>query len=370
MPRVHVMHVLLSLCTGGLEKQVVNVINRTDRERFRHSVCCLDSVGPLAEMLEEPRPEVHLLARTPGLSLSLPFRLARMFASEKVDVVHTRGLGTYMYSALAARMARAALVYGEHGDLPMIREKRRRRAAMRTLAWLTDGLYAVSEAGRLGLAELSHRAPERIDVIPNGVETDLFRPGDPAAARDRIGIDPDAFVIGFVGRVAPVKNLGALFAALPEVSDAVGDVDVVIVGDGPDMENVRQLAAASGTPKRVHLLGERRDVPDILPAMSVIVLSSFNEGHSNVILEAMSAGCPVVASEVGGNPEIVRDGETGFLFPADRPAELAERLVRLARSPDLRRRLGENARSVVLTEFSMHLMIEQYEALYSRLARL
>jgi len=369
LSRVHVMHVLFSLCTGGLEKQVVNVINRTDRERFRHSVCCLDSVGPLAEMLETPRPTVHLLARKPGLSPSVTFRLARMFAREKVGVVHARGLGTYMYSALAAKMSRAALVYGEHGDLPMIREKRRRRAAMRALAWLTDGLYAVSEAGRMGLADLTHRAPERVDVIPNGVETDLFRPGDAAAARGRIGIGPGGFVIGFVGRVAPVKNLGALFAALPEVSEAVGDVGVVIAGDGPDMENVRRMAAASRHPERVLLLGERRDVADLLPAMSVLVLPSFSEGHSNVLLEAMAAGCPVVASDVGGNPEIVRDGETGFLFAPARPGELAERLVRLARSPDLRRRLGENARNIALAEFSMDVMIGRYEALYSRFAR-
>lgn len=363
------MHVLLSLGRSGLQRQVVNVINRTDRERFRHSVCCLEYVGPMAEGLEPPQPTIHLMEKKPGLSFSLPFRLGALFRREKVDVVHSRGCGTYLYSALPAKACGAVLIYGEHGDLPMMRRKARIRAAVRLLGLLTDEMYAVTEAGRGCLSEVSGRPIERIAVLPNGVEGDRFRPGDVAEARRRIGIDPDAFVIGFTGRVAAVKNLKVLFGALPAVARAVENWAVLIVGDGPDMDNVRRMAAAAPSGQRVHLVGDRPDVELFLPAMSVLVLPSLTEGHSNTLLEAMSAGCPVVASRVGGNPEVVREGETGYLFPPDRPDELAERLIEMARSDELRRRLGENARRIALADYSMDAMIARYEALYDRAAR-
>ncbi len=363
------MHVLFTLGTSGLQKQVVNVINRSDRSRFVHSICCLEALGPLAEALEEPLPTIHLMNKKPGLSFRLPLRLAGLFRREKVHVVHTRTFGPYLYSAFAAKLAGAALIYGEHGDLPMMRHRRRIRTAVRVLARLTTEFYAVTEAGRRCLAELSRRPIERISVIHNGVESEVFKPGDAAAARARVGIPADAFVIGFLGRVAPVKNLAALFGVLPAVHRAVDNAAVLVVGDGPNMEHVRRMAAAAPRPDRVYLVGDRRDVSDLLPAMSACVLPSLSEGHSNTILEAMAAGCPVIASNVGGNPEIVRHNETGFLFPLDQPEEMGERIIELARSDDLRLRLGRRAREVVLSDFSMDAMLRQYEALYDRVAR-
>jgi glycosyltransferase involved in cell wall biosynthesis len=365
----HIMHVLFSLGTSGLQKQVVNLINGSDRDRFRHSVCCLEYIGRYGESFDEPAPSIHLMNKKPGLSPLLVPRLARLFRRCDVDVVHTRTFGTLFYSAPAARLARRALVYGEHGDLPMMRHKGRVRWSFRLFARMTDRLYAVTEAGRTCLTELTGRDPASIPVIHNGVESDVFMPGDPAAARRRLGIEADAFTIGFVGRVAPVKNLKALFDALPDVWAAVENTDVIIAGDGPAMKQVRRMAADSNRPDRVHLLGDRDDVHELLPAMSVVVLPSFSEGHSNTILEAASAGCPVIASDVGGNPEIVHDGETGFLFPLDRPKELGRRIIEVARSDALRRRLGANARKLALSEFSIDAMIDRYEKLYEGLGR-
>jgi len=205
--------------------------------------------------------------------------------------------------------------------------------------------------------------------VPNGVDTDRFRPGDPATARSRLGIEPDAFVIGFVGRLDPVKNLGALFGALPAVHKAAGKLAVVIAGDGPENGEVHKLAAASPAPENVHLLGRRSDVPDLLPAMSVVVLPSFSEANSIALIEAMAAGRPVVASNVGGNPEIVRDGETGFLFDLGQPGALALRLIELARSGELRERFGESARDVAVREYALAVAVRRHEAMYDRAAR-
>jgi glycosyltransferase involved in cell wall biosynthesis len=368
LAQLHIMHVLFSLGTGGLEKQAVNVINGTDRERFRHSICCLSEIGPLADMLEEPRPRIHLIRKRPGVSLSLPFRIARLLVRERVDVVHSRYFGSYLYSAIAARLTGRRIIYGQHGDLVRLTHKPRVRVAVRLLSRFTDELYSVTRFGQRHLAELTGWPAERIRVLPNGVDCERCAPRDGGAVRAELGIAADAFVVGFVGRLDPVKNLGALFACLPRVTAEVPDTVVVLVGDGPEMANVRRMAAASPKPGAVRLLGDRRDVPRLLNAMSATVLPSSSEGHSNALLEAMASGVPSVASGVGGNPEIVRHGETGFVFPLDRPAELGERLIELGRSCELRERMGRRAREVALAEFSPHAMVARYESLYQRIA--
>jgi len=363
------MHVLFSLATGGLETQVVGLIRHSDRTRFRHSLCCLEASGPLEDVLAEPRPRVHVMGKKPGLAFSLPLRLARLFARERVDVVHAGGFGPYLYATPAAKLARCGMIYGDHGDLAALEHRARIRAAVRALAPMTNELYAVSEAGRRCLARLSGRPAARIALVPNGVDTERFRPQDPAPARRRLGLEADAFVVGFVGRLAPIKNLGALFRALPRVHEAVPGLAAVLVGAGPEEGAVRRLASASPVADRVLLLGERRDVPELLAAMSVFVLTSHSEAHPVALVEAMAAGLPAVAPRVGGLPEVVRDGETGLLFAPNRPDELAEHLIRLARSGPFRRRLAENARRVACRECSIQTAVARHEALYARAAR-
>jgi len=364
------MHVLFNLRTGGLEMQVVNVINHSDRTRFRHSICCLEPEGrELADALRELKPAVHLAEKKTGISLTLPFRLARLFVREKVDVVHAGSFGTYLYLAPAAKLTRTGGVYGEHGDVAILCKRARIRRAMRPLAWCTDQFYSVTDVGREPLAELTGRPVEQIEFVPNGVDVDRFRPGDPAAARNRLGIDPDAFVIGFVGRLDPVKNLGVLFGALPAVHKAVDKLAVVIAGAGPENDKLHEFAAASPVTENVHLLGRRDDVPDLLPAMSVVVLPSFTEANSIALIEAMAAGRPVVASNAGGNPEIVRHGETGFLFELGQPGALAGRLIELARSDELQERFGESARDIAVREYSLEAAVRRHEAMYERAVR-
>lgn len=360
------MHVFFTLNVGGMEKQAVNVINLTDSARFRHSICCFEMTGTLADRLTEPRPPIHLIEKRPGIPLSLPLRLARFFRRERVDIVHARSFGTYLYSAIGAAIARKKIVYGEHGDLRMMLGNRKVRMAMRLLRPFTHAYYANTGAGQGTISQLTGEPSDRIGVIPNGVETEVFRPGNAVSARRLMGVPEDSFVIGFVGRVAAVKNLKALFDVLPAVKDLVRNATVVIVGDGPDMENVRRMAAVS--PIKTFLLGERRDISELLPGLSVVVLPSLSEGHSNSISEAFASGCPVVASRVGGNIELVNEGQTGFLFPVERTQEFGERLIELAMDEARRSAMAANARQFACDNLSMEQMIHRYEGLYSSLA--
>jgi glycosyltransferase involved in cell wall biosynthesis len=211
---------------------------------------------------------------------------------------------------------------------------------------------------------------ERFEVIPNGVDVTRMARADRSSARRALGAPDGALVVGSVGRLVPVKNYALLLRAFGRLAASTpGPVRLVLLGDGPERATLERAAAASGIASLVQLPGHRDDVPELLVGLDVFVLPSLNEGMSNTLLEAMAAGVPVVASDVGGNREIVEDDRSGMLFPSGEEAALLERLRRLAGDPGSRARLGKAGQERVMRDFSMGAMIRSYEALYERMAR-
>jgi glycosyltransferase involved in cell wall biosynthesis len=198
------------------------------------------------------------------------------------------------------------------------------------------------------------------------VDTRLFAPGGRPAARAALGIGSEHLVIGTVGRLDPVKDQVGLLKAFSRLTDDPRAF-LLIVGDGPCRQELEATIGALGLGDRVRLLGERDDVPAVLSAMDVFVLCSVGEGISNAILEAMATGLPVVATRVGGNPELVTDGSTGFLVEPRSPAGLAARLRRYLEDPMLPAHHGRAAREHAEAEFSLERMVGAYEQLYDRL---
>lgn len=355
-----VAHVLLSLEPGGLENGVVNVVNRLDPARFRSQVCCLKRAGEFAQRLRGPV-EVHPLGWRGGNDPLLPLRLARLFHRIRPDIVHTRNAEAFFYGFLAAKIAGVrAVVHSEHGrtfdDRPL------RFWAQRVFSRSTDAIFAVSEQLKRDLVTHVGIPAPRIDVLYNGVDLGRFDASQRDQVRAELGIPDGELIVGSVGRLVPVKNYPLLLRALHRLG--ANNVTLLLVGEGAERGALQEAARGLGMGARLRLLGHSETVPRLLSAMDVFVLPSVSEGMSNTLLEAMSCGVAVVASNVGGNPEIIKDGQSGLLFESCDEAALCELLRTLMADAALRRRLGAAGRQRVLEDFTMEAMISRYERLY------
>jgi glycosyltransferase involved in cell wall biosynthesis len=204
-------------------------------------------------------------------------------------------------------------------------------------------------------------------VIPSGIDTDRFAPLPPGDYKTRLGVPPDAVVVGSLTRMRVRKGVEEFLRAMAQICAARPEVHVVIAGDVELDDELQALVAAAGLGDRLHLLGRRSDVPDVLSAFDVFVLSSHGEGMSNAILEAMAMELPVVATDVGGTGEVVGEGVTGHLVPARDAEALARGICRVLDERARGRAMGARGRQVVVDRFSAKAMVRQMEALYTQL---
>lgn len=364
--RLHIAHVVLSLQPGGLENGVVNVVNGIDPARFRSSVLCLKVAGEFAGRIRAPGAEVHAFGLQKGNDPALPWKLARHLRRHRVDVVHTRNAESFFYGSIAAKLAGVPkLIHSEHGrtfdDRPL------RFWAQRQLSRLADTVFALSQQLRRDLVTHVGLPAERIEVLYNGVDLARFGGSDRADARERLGLAADAVVVGSVARLVAVKNYPLLLRAIAH--PALAPATLVLIGDGPERATLQSLADTLGIADRVRFVGHREDVAQLLPAFDVFVLPSLSEGMSNTLLEAMACSVPPIASQVGGNAEIVRDGIDGLLFPSGDEAALRDALVQMVHNASQRAEMGRASRERVMGAFDIQAMMRAYESLYERGAR-
>ena len=366
---LHVVHVIRSLEVGGLENGVVNLVNGL-ADQFRHTILCLEGLGPLQARVPS---SVDVLAPDPGLARGplACLRLARVLRGLRPDVVHCRNWPT-IDAIPGARLAGVpVVVHGEHG-----REEtdphglaRRRNVTRRGFGPLVDRFVTVSDDLRRWLIDTVHISRRKVRTIHNGVDTRRFSDQDREGARRALGIDERARVIGTVGRLDPVKDHATLMRAFARVVTARPEAVLAIVGDGPSRGALETLAADLGLAARVRLLGARADVARLLGGFDVFALPSIGEGISNTVLEAMATGLPVVATRVGGNPELVEDGVNGRLVPPRDPTALSEALESYLSDPLVRALHGKASRQRAVTQFDLPAMLEAYRTLYVSLAR-
>ena len=357
------MQLVLSLSPGGTERLVIEII-RSLQHKIDSVVCCLDEPGAWAAELEAMHVPVISLSRVPGFQPGLAVRLARVIKERAIDVVHCHHYSPYVYGLLASILAPSArLVFTEHGKLSDAGPSTKRRLVNPFLSRMPGHLCAVSADLKQHMVAEGFPA-RRLSVLYNGID-----PGErPSAlqrheARVALGIADDAFAVGTVGRLDPVKNLQLLLQAHALVAARYPEARTVIVGDGAERAALEQKAADLGVSGSVIFTGYRQDVRRLMPAFDVYVNCSSYEGVSLTILEAMASTLPVIATPVGGNPEVVVDQETGLLVPA-RARSLADAITALALSPRRRRDMGDAGRWRVIRHFSIARMVDQYARAY------
>ncbi|MGH8495255.1 MAG: TIGR03088 family PEP-CTERM/XrtA system glycosyltransferase [Gammaproteobacteria bacterium] len=365
-------HVIFRLDVGGLQNGLINLINGMPEERFEHCVVCLTDYTDFRARIRRDDVRVFALSKKPGNDPRTQLRLWRLFRELRPDIVHTRNLPTLECVVPAALAGVRCRMHGEHGwDVFDLHGKARRyRLLRRLLAPAITSFVAVSKHLERWLLDTVHVPPARVVQIYNGVDTDRFKP--PANGRVPLPVagfaDPACIIIGTVGRLQTVKSqitLGRAFLRLREMLPHARDrLRLVLIGDGPQEAALRELIAETDIGRFVWMPGARPDVAELMRGFDVFVLPSLNEGISNTVLEAMATGLPVVATDVGGNGELVQQGCNGSLVPPADPDALAQAISRYVDDSSLRRGHGIAGRNLASANFSLASMVGGYVSAY------
>lgn len=370
--RISVGHAIYSFKEGGMERGVLNVINYSDPERFRHVILCLTESGAFAEQVKAPDCLVINFRKKDGNDLRLPVRLAQAARRHSLDVLHARGWATLVETTVAAVLASIPrTVYGFHGktmnDLQGIGFLR--RLVQQVFIRRYSRVVTLNQQMASDFACECRLSPEHIRIITNGVDVKHFSPReDRLGLRTRFGVPTDRFVVGTVARLDPVKNQEMIIRALHRLKAHSARPFCLLVGEGAHRPLLEAQIKTLGLAEDVRLLGYNDQIPMLLNCMDLYIQSSFYEGFSNTVLEAMACGVPVLATRVGGTADLFTDGEQGLLFPSDDDAALVTLISRLVDDRILRQSIADRARRHVVEHFSVQTMVRSYEALYQELA--
>lgn len=363
--RIKIMYLALDMDLGGLQRVVNLMIRRIDKEQFEPYLCCLDRGGVFFDELGMESVPRYILGRRPGpFDFRLFLNLYRILKKNKIDIIHSQN-GCSFYSALAGRLAGVkAIVHTDHGRL--VPDRKVAKWEDRIASLMMDRFIGVSEDLTEYLASQVKISIKKLMTIVNGVDTQRFVPLEPEArekARAVYGFDPGDKILGTVCRLDPVKNLELLIGNMPNICKAVPNCKALIVGDGPAEPHLRNYAKSLGLDNKVIFAGRSSEIEKVLPIFDLYVNTSLSEGTSMTILEAMSCGLPVVASDVGGNPSLV-DSSNGSLFPAGNRKIFEQKVVDFLNSTDGLAELGRASRKKAETNFSFDRVVKQYEELY------
>jgi glycosyltransferase involved in cell wall biosynthesis len=363
--RLKICHIIPTLVQGGAEKQMSLLAANLDRERFEPHVLVLSHSGPLEEELRQRGVHVHLIGKRGKFDPTALWRLTRKLREIGPDVVHTWLFAANSYGRFAARRAGVpVIVAGERCVDPW--KQWWHYAIDRQLVKVTNTIVTNTSAVTQFYAQ--HGVPaSHFTVIPNAIMPEPSPRMTRTQLFERLGIEPRGKVVGAVGRLWKQKGYAELVWAGELLRVAYQDVCLVIIGDGPERAQLQRFRDQSGAQDSVRFVGHRRDAFELMSAFDVLWNGSLYEGQSNTILEAMSLGIPVVASDIPGNRDLVADGETGYLYRLGDSATLTRRTNLLLRDDSLRESLGQQAQQRALDEFSLEKMVDAHQRLYLRL---
>ena len=367
--RIH--HVVETLGRGGLERVVVDLALAQHQAGHDVRVTCLFDCGLLARELEATGIPVQACDKQRGRTMAALSRLRRQLRVATPSVLHTHNAAAHYHAMAAAIGLPLKRVVNTRHGMGMADPGGRREWFYRRALGRTDAVVAVCEAARRGFQAQGVRPRGELLVVPNGIRVGSFATASAArrqALAEALGVPGGTRIVGTVGRLTPVKDQAMLLQAFAGTVREVSDVVLAIVGDGPLRADLEALAASLGIGERVRFLGDRSDVADLLAGFDVFALSSLSEGYSIALLEACAAGVPIVATDAGGNGEIVRDGKNGRLVPVRDAGAFSAALVELLRDQRASDAMGRHGRAWAEAEASLKVMVARYGRLYGAAA--
>lgn len=369
--RIKLLTMLTNFRIGGTERQVANLVLRLNSSRFDLHLACLRNVGELLEEVDQlrvPKPVFEIGSLYGFKTAWQALRFAHYVRKNRIQIVNTYGFYPNVFAVLAAKLGGADVVIAsirDRGDIMTAMQRRIQKLVCR----VADCVLVNAEAIRQTLISQGYD-PARIVVIHNGIVLSRDRKREQGAElRRELGVPAASPIVIVLSRLNRMKGVEYFLEAARIVAQRCPDARYVIAGDGAHRPELEQRAAELGLQDRVVFTGFRTDAPDLLSESAISVLPSLSEGLSNSLLESMAVGTPVVATRVGGNPEIIEHGISGLLTPPRDPESLASAMILLLEDPNRASQMGEAGRRRVAELFSVERSVTEVENLYCKLLR-
>ena len=372
--KIKLVHAVSRLGMGGMENGIVNICNGLNRDLFAPAVFCLKEGGAMESRLS-PDVKVKVFNYKEGCHPMRWISLMRELKKEKIDIIHAHGWGQGSFEfVIAAKAAGVPVVInGEHGLFFL---KSIQVWLQRFISGLCDATLTVGNALKIETIEKLKIDPARIIAVCNGVDIDRFHGRydnllikNRLAERYKIGFSGDDLIVGCLGSLKPVKNQIMVLKAAEKIKNKDLNIKFLLIGEGPDRGYLEEFIKNNGLSNDVFLLGQIDDVPEMLSLMDLIVCPSISEGFPNAILEAFSSGVPVIAARSPGTEELVIDGENGFIIEQNDAERLSGLCESLSGNRAPLKKMALKARGLIENSFSIRVMVEKYEALYSAMLR-
>jgi len=358
-----ILQVVLNLKYGGLEKLVIQLSEQLIKDGYETEIVCLEERGDIAIEAQGKGIKVYCLEKKHGFDYGLIFKLGSLIKKSKANIVHTHNTSALIYGSFAARLAGVPSINTRHS---------RRDEKIHSFIWnLNKYVVMVSKDTKDYVMKFNRINKKKAEVVYNGINVDAmgidYSEDFKMKKRKELGLRQDSFILGNIGRLVLDKDQATLIKAFRKLIKRKFNGELVIVGDGPLREKLVKLIEEYGLQQYVKLLGFRDDIPEILSIFDVYVLSSIREGVSLTLLEAMAASKPVIATQVGGNPEVVVEKETGHLVPCGFPERIESAVSRLYVNRDLAEKMAIAGKKRVENMFSLKHMTDGYKSLYEKM---
>lgn len=367
---INILYIFVTLPVGGAENHLLTVLKEINRSKYNPVICCIREKGEIGEEIERMGVDIITLSRkSKSWNIRIIMDILKIIHQKNIQLIHAHLYHSNMYGRIAAAISKIPVIITEHNVYQKYKIKRR------VINWLlakkTDKIIAVSEAVKRYVVSRDWVDASKIEVIYNGIDVKKFQSFlSKEEARHRIGIPVKCFLIGTIARLTEQKGHIYLIKAIDIIKGSIPNAKLVLVGSGPLESYLKAEVSEKELNDYVIFLGSRRDIPDILKAMDIFVLPSLWEGLGIALLEAMASSIPVIATNVGGVPEIINNDINGLLVPPGDPFSLSQAIFDLYKNEFKRQRLSKNGLETIENKFTSHCMVKKIENLYESVLRL
>ena len=362
---IRLMQVTHDLAIGGLQQVVLSLCRNINREKFHVSVLCLRAIGPLAPEIEKLGIKIIALPQRPGKTDYFSFlKVARIFRQENVQVIHTHNTQPLLDGVMGALLSGVTrVVHTDHAR--QFPDKNRYMFMEWLMSHFVYKMVGVSKQTQQNLHKYEKIPSRKLMSIENGIDIQRFQIEiDVTLKKKELALPDKGQVIGVISRLEKVKGITYLLQAMPQIIERIPDITLLIVGDGSEMKQLKTQSKQIRIQDHVVFAGSRHDIPEILQVLDLFLLPSLSEGLPLGLLEAMAAGCPVLASKVGGIPSVIENGKNGLLISPGDPEAIRKGILRLLFDEQQRNRFSDTAFQIIAERFSAEQMSRNYEKLY------
>lgn len=363
--KIKILHITFNMGIGGTEQVIRQIIENSDAERFQHEILCIDgAIGALGQELQSKGIYIESRQRKPGTDIKLAVSIRGYIKNRKIDVLHCHQYTPYFYGVLGALFTKVKVIFTEHGRFYPDRHHFKRRFINPLLVLRTTHITAIAKSTADAVAKYEYINRKKIKVIYNGIRDLKGQEQSREALLKELNLASNYQYVGTIARLEPIKNQSMMINAFAEAKKTLPDLRLILIGDGAKMDELQIQSKQLGLEKDIIFTGFLDNPQRFIALFEIFLLSSFSEGTSMTLLEAMSMSTPCVVTNVGGNPEIIEDCKTGRLVPSDDAHLFSGAIIQILADRNLTELYGKAGRAKFLNDFVVKQMIHNYYALY------